>query len=63
MGPLRDMKVIEIGGMAPGAFCGMMLADMGARVLGIERPGLGGPGTTGTRFDIVKRGARSSRST
>jgi alpha-methylacyl-CoA racemase len=38
MGPLKGIKVIEMGGLAPGPYCAMMLADMGAQVLRIERP-------------------------
>ena len=36
-GPLQGMKVIEIAGIGPGPFCAMMLADMGAEVLRIDR--------------------------
>ena len=37
MGPLAGVRVIEIAGIGPGPFCGMMLSDMGAEVLCIER--------------------------
>lgn len=37
MGPLKGVKVLEIGGIGPAPFCGMMLADMGADVVRIER--------------------------
>jgi len=36
-GPLKGVKVLEIGGIGPGPFCGMVLADLGAEVLRIER--------------------------
>jgi len=39
MGPLKGIKVVEMAGLAPGPFAAMMLADMGAQVLRIERPG------------------------
>jgi alpha-methylacyl-CoA racemase len=39
-GPLRGFKVIEFAGIGPAPFCAMMLADMGAEVIRIERPGL-----------------------
>lgn len=39
MGPLKRIKVIEIVGLGPGPFAGMLLADMGAEVLAIDRPG------------------------
>ena len=38
-GPLRGLRVVEIAGIGPGPFCGMMLAGLGAEVLRIERPG------------------------
>ncbi len=39
MGPLAGVKVIEIAGIGPGPFCAMMLADLGADVLRIDRAG------------------------
>jgi alpha-methylacyl-CoA racemase len=39
MGPLKGIRIIEMAGLAPGPFAAMMLADMGAQVLRIERPG------------------------
>jgi alpha-methylacyl-CoA racemase len=38
-GPLGGVRVLELGGIGPGPFCGMMLADMGAEVVRIDRPG------------------------
>ncbi|WP_439811366.1 CaiB/BaiF CoA-transferase family protein [Bordetella bronchiseptica] len=38
-GPLRGLRVIEFGGIGPGPLCGMLLADLGAEVLLIERAG------------------------
>lgn len=37
MGPLTGLKIVEIASIGPGPFCGMMLADMGAEVLSIDR--------------------------
>ncbi|MCY4199376.1 MAG: CaiB/BaiF CoA-transferase family protein [Gammaproteobacteria bacterium] len=37
MGPLEGMKIIELAGIGPGPFCGMMLSDMGADVIRIDR--------------------------
>ena len=37
MGPLQGIRVIEMAGIGPGPFCAMMLADMGADVLRIDR--------------------------
>lgn len=38
-GPLKGVRIIEFAGIGPGPFCGMMLADHGAEVIRIERPG------------------------
>jgi alpha-methylacyl-CoA racemase len=40
MGPLKGIKVIEMAGIGPAPFCGMLLADMGAEILRIERKGV-----------------------
>ncbi|MFK7915192.1 MAG: CaiB/BaiF CoA transferase family protein [Pseudomonadales bacterium] len=39
MGPLAGYRIIELAGIGPGPFCGMMLSDMGAEVIRIERTG------------------------
>jgi alpha-methylacyl-CoA racemase len=39
VGPLAGIRVLEIGGIGPNPFAGMLLADMGADVLRIDRPG------------------------
>ena len=39
MGPLQGITVIELAGIGPGPFCAMMLADMGANVIRIDRAG------------------------
>jgi alpha-methylacyl-CoA racemase len=38
-GPLAGVRVLELAGIGPGPFCAMMLADAGATVLRVERPG------------------------
>jgi alpha-methylacyl-CoA racemase len=38
MGPLKGFKIIEIAGIGPTQFCGMLLADMGAEIIRIDRP-------------------------
>ena len=40
MGAFKDIKVLELGRVFSGPLCGMVLADMGARVLKVERPGV-----------------------
>lgn len=39
MGPLHGFKIIEVAGIGPTQFCGMLLADMGASVIRLTRPG------------------------
>jgi alpha-methylacyl-CoA racemase len=39
MGPLKGLTLIEIAGIGPGPFAAMLLADMGANVIRVERPG------------------------
>lgn len=54
-GVLQGVTVIELAGIGPGPFCGMMLADHGARVIRVERPGHSGRfGDAGNR-DILNR--------
>jgi alpha-methylacyl-CoA racemase len=39
MGPLAGVTVVELAGLGPGPFCAMLLADMGAEVISVGRPG------------------------
>ena len=57
-GPLAGLKVIEMAGLGPAPFCGMLLADRGAEVLCIARPGPAAPLQDG-RFDVFARGKQS----
>ena len=56
-GPLGDLRVIELAGIGPGPFAAMMLADMGADVVRIERAG-GHPDAWG-RSPVLDRNRRS----
>ncbi|MDA0273000.1 MAG: CaiB/BaiF CoA-transferase family protein, partial [Proteobacteria bacterium] len=57
MGPLRGVKVVELQGIGPGPFCGMMLADMGAEILRIDRStAVGRPANPA---DVLARGRNS----
>jgi len=61
MGPLAGIKVLEFEAIGPGPFCGMMLADMGADVLLIDRPEDPGLGLGRDRwFEVMMRGRRSA---
>jgi alpha-methylacyl-CoA racemase len=56
VGPLAGLKVIELSGIGPAPMCGMLLADLGATVLRIDRPrpsGLGLP--IPPRYDLLLR--------
>lgn len=56
MGPLQGTRVIELAGIGPGPFCGMMLADMGAEVIRVDRI----TGESSFRVnDVLTRGRRS----
>jgi alpha-methylacyl-CoA racemase len=55
MGPLEGLRIIEISGIGPGPFGAMMLADMGAEVLRVERPG---GGWENPKLDLLSRGRR-----
>ena len=60
MGPLAGVKVLEFEAIGPVPFCGMMLADMGADVLLVDRPADAGLGLERERwFDTMLRGRRS----
>jgi alpha-methylacyl-CoA racemase len=55
MGPLAGVKIIEFAGIGPGPFCAMLLSDMGAEVVRIDRKG----GRSAGKYDITCRGRRS----
>ncbi|MEZ5165157.1 MAG: CoA transferase [Acidimicrobiales bacterium] len=60
MGPLTGVKIVEIAGIGPGPFCAMMLADMGADVIRVDRAAAvrgGDPAVPPN--DIINRGRRS----
>ncbi|WP_026162661.1 CaiB/BaiF CoA transferase family protein [Kribbella catacumbae] len=58
MGPLDGVKVVELAGIGPAPFGCMMLAELGADVLRIERPG-GGLALGPPELELVNRGRRS----
>jgi len=60
MGPLTGYRVIEFAGIGPGPMCAMLLSDMGADVLRIDRTSAAGLGISmRTKFDLLNRGRRS----
>jgi alpha-methylacyl-CoA racemase len=50
-GPLADIRVIELAGLGPAPYACMLLADLGAEVLRLDRPG-------GAAYDVLDRGRR-----
>jgi alpha-methylacyl-CoA racemase len=55
VGPLAGFKIIELAGIGPGPFCGMMLSDMGAEVIRVDRPGK----NARRNIDVLTRGRKS----
>jgi alpha-methylacyl-CoA racemase len=58
-GPLSDLRIIEFAGMGPGTFAGMILADLGAEVIRLEKPGNTSIVDTPIEFDLLNRGKKS----
>lgn len=66
-GPLSDLRVLEMGQLLAGPFCGQLLADFGAEVIKIEAPGIGDPmrewgqkvDGTGLWWPVVARNKKS----
>jgi len=59
-GPLRGTRVIEVAGIGPGPFCAMVLSDLGAEVLRIDRSAaVRAERDERARFDVLARGRKS----
>src|SRR4051794_16230181 len=59
MGPLSSVRIVELAGLGPGPFCGMMLSDLGADVLRVERPAKWDPARGIDPRLVLNRGRRS----
>ncbi|NKC10996.1 MAG: CoA transferase [Gammaproteobacteria bacterium] len=60
MGPLHGIKIVELAGIGPGPMCAMLLSDMGAQVLRVDRVEPSGLGMKrDPKFDLMNRGRRS----
>ncbi len=57
-GVLDGVRVLEVGGIGPGPFAGMILADMGAEVIRVDRPGGSLPVPLSPTADLTQRGKR-----
>jgi alpha-methylacyl-CoA racemase len=63
MGPLEGVRIVELAGIGPGPFCAMLLSDMGAEVIRVDRAAnvgqdLGREGED-PRFGLLQRGRRN----
>ena len=59
-GPLHGRRIIEIAGIGPGPFAAMMLSDMGAEVIRVERTqAVRGPAPDSAPWDVLLRGRRN----
>ena len=61
MGPLKGLRIVEMAGIGPAPFCAMLLSDMGAEIIRVDRrekTDLGLPGKE-PKFDVLHRGRRS----
>jgi alpha-methylacyl-CoA racemase len=67
MGPLEGVRIVELAGIGPAPFCAMLLADMGAEVIRLDRAAnvghddsrVGGPPGEEYRFNLLARGRRN----
>lgn len=58
-GPLAGLRVVELAGLGPGPFATMLLADLGADVVRIDRPVGAGVFPGAPEEDLLNRGKRS----
>jgi alpha-methylacyl-CoA racemase len=59
VGPLEGFRVVELAGIGPGPFCAMVLADLGADVIAVDRPPAVPPVPGSAGYDILRRGRRA----
>jgi alpha-methylacyl-CoA racemase len=55
VGPLDSIRIVELGGIGPAPMCAMLLADLGARVIRLERPGAAPTLGIPDRFVLLNR--------
>ncbi len=60
-GPLAGIRIVELGGIGPVPFCAMLLSDLGADIIRIDRPpGFDGGAPVEPKFNLLNRGRRSA---
>jgi alpha-methylacyl-CoA racemase len=59
MGPLKGLKIVEMKGIGPGPYAGMLLADLGAEVIVIERARKPSSIAVPSEIDVLSRGKKS----
>ena len=63
MGPLEGIRIVELAGIGPGPFCAMLLSDMGAEIIRVDRAAMVGHDTdrdgNDSRFNLLARGRRN----
>src|SRR6195256_5200993 len=63
MGPLEGIRIVELAGIGPGPFCAMLLSDMGAEIIRVDRAAVVGLDTdrdgNDSRFNLLARGRRN----
>ncbi|SMH54755.1 CaiB/BaiF CoA transferase family protein [Mesorhizobium australicum] len=61
MGPLQGVRIVEMSNIGPGPFCGMLLADLGAEVVSVQRLSTGDLGfDIGLRYDLLNRSKQAA---
>ena len=60
-GALDGLRVIELGQLIAGPFCGQLMADHGAEVIKVEQPGSGDPMRWALPYSLGRSGQRSVR--
>jgi alpha-methylacyl-CoA racemase len=59
MGPLQGVRIVELAGIGPAPFCGILLADLGAEVVLVDRKGGALPFDARPELDLTRRGKQS----
>ncbi len=59
MGLLNGVRIVEFAGIGPGPFCAMMLSDMGADIIRVDRKAAG-PKRTAAKYNVLNRGRCSA---